>query len=199
MERLCSSTENIGLAMGSNGLESWFCVHTQPRREQMAASSIGQYSDIEVFLPRIRYRRATRSGPVWVTEALFPNYLFARFELMRSLRRVKHARGARDVIHFGNRWPVVPDLVIDEIKKLLSPHETYIVEPLLQPGDDVQIAGGILHGFAAVLTRVNHGTNRAHALLEFLGRQTAIELDSRHLVAPTTSRRLPSHGPVRAG
>jgi len=191
MERAFDSSESVACGPGERpgaGQEAWFCVRTQPKQEQVAAANIGQGGIIEVFLPRIRYRRASRSGAVCVTEALFPCYLFARFELMISLRRVKHARGVRDVIHFGNRWPTVPDRVIDELKKAMSPHAIYSVETALQPGDTVQIAGGILHGVLAVLTRVSPGRNRAQALLEFLGRQTAIELDSRQLVGPATSR-----------
>jgi len=36
------------------------------------------------FLPRIRFRRTRRQGPVWVTEALFPHYLVCPVQLAHS-------------------------------------------------------------------------------------------------------------------
>src|SRR5512137_7046 len=95
---------------------AWFCLRTQPKHEHIAAAHLQQDSDIAVYLPRIRFKRATRRGPVWFTEALFPNYLFARFDLAACLRRVCHARGIRGVVHFGDRWPIVPETVIDELR-----------------------------------------------------------------------------------
>src|SRR5687768_2875491 len=58
---------------------AWFCLRSQPRHEHIAARQLAQMSDVEVFNPRIRFARPTRHGPAWVTESLFPNYLFARF------------------------------------------------------------------------------------------------------------------------
>src|SRR5258705_250702 len=59
---------------------AWFCLRARSKHEHIAARHLQQMTDVEVFLPRIRFRRKTRQGPAWVTEALFPNYLFARFD-----------------------------------------------------------------------------------------------------------------------
>src|SRR5437867_9199724 len=83
---------------------AWFCLRAQPKHEHIAARHLRQMPGVEVFLPRIRFRRTTRRGAVWATEALFPNYLFARFDWHTSLRRVHHAPGVAGVIHFGDRW-----------------------------------------------------------------------------------------------
>src|SRR6185312_13830264 len=61
---------------------AWFCLRTHPKHECVAAAQLRQEANIEVFLPRIRFKRATRCGPAWVTEALFQNYLFAKFDLL---------------------------------------------------------------------------------------------------------------------
>src|SRR5215831_7613584 len=87
----------------------WFCVRTHQKHEHIAAAHLRQDPEIEVFLPRIRYKRMTRLGPMWATEALFQSYLFARFDLGTCLRHVQHARAVRGVVHFGNRWPMVPE------------------------------------------------------------------------------------------
>src|ERR1700748_1946643 len=76
------------------------CVKTQSKREHIAAAALRQNAEVEVFLPRIRFKKNTSRGPAWFTEALFPNYLFARFNFHTCLRYVHHARGVRGVVHF---------------------------------------------------------------------------------------------------
>jgi transcription antitermination factor NusG len=51
----------------------------------------------------------------------------------------------------------------------------------LRPGDEVEIAGGAFFGLAAVVTRVMPGRQRVAVLLDFLGRQTTVELDRGQL------------------
>jgi len=50
-------------------------------------------------------------------------------------------------------------------------------------GDAVEISHGAFHGLQAVVTRVMPGRERVAILLDFLGRQTALELDRSHLLA----------------
>src|SRR5260221_14270934 len=100
----------------SETLLAWFCVRSQLKHEHIAAAHLRRYQAIEVFLPRIRFKRSRQQGPVWVTEALFPNYIFARFNWKNSLRAVLHARGVAGVVHFGKSWPVIPDESIDQLR-----------------------------------------------------------------------------------
>ncbi len=155
---------------------AWFCVRTQPKHEHIAAGHLKDEPDIEVYLPRIRFKRSTRRGPVWFTEALFPNYLFARFDLAASLRKLHHLRGVRGVVHFGQQWPTIPDGVIEELRATVGADEVHVIGDELQPGETVQISGGMFHGLTAVMTRIMPGRERVAVLLEFLGRQTMVEL-----------------------
>src|SRR5579859_1328713 len=96
---------------------AWFCVRTHPKHEHIAAAQLRREPDVEVFLPRIRYRRPTRCGPAWVTEALFRDYLFARFEPAAALRRVHHARAVSGVVRFGDHCPSIPDSIITDLQE----------------------------------------------------------------------------------
>jgi transcriptional antiterminator RfaH len=162
--------------------EAWFCLRTLPKHEHVAAAQLRQEAEIEVFLPRIRFKRLTRCGPAWVTEALFQNYLFARFDLLVSLRRVQAARGVRGVVHFGSRWPTVPEAAIKELQTAMAGQDLRVVEDTLQPGDSVHIADGVMHGLQAVVSRVMPARQRVAVLLDFLGRQTTVELDRSQLI-----------------
>jgi transcriptional antiterminator RfaH len=143
---------------------------------------------MKVFLPRIRFKRATRRGPVWVTEALFPNYLFARFDLAMSLRPVQFSFGVQEVVHFGARWPAIPETLIAELKATLGTEELFVVGDAFQPGDAVSITGGALHGLQAVVTRAMPARQRVMVLLEFLGRQTMVEVPAAQLVLTQNQR-----------
>jgi transcriptional antiterminator RfaH len=169
---------------------AWFCLRSEPKHEHIAAACLAKEPEVEVYLPRIRFKRATRRGPVWFTEALFPGYLFARFVLAACLRRVSHARGVRGVVHFGGRWPVVPDSAIEELRLVLGGDRVHVIPEELQPGEAVRVAGGAFHGLRAVVTRVMPSRERVAVLLEFLGRQTTVELAQEALIREQDQRRL---------
>ena len=162
---------------------AWFCVRTHPKREHIAAAHLRQ-AGIEVVLPRIRYKKASRRGPFWITETLFPCYLFARFDWRTSLRMVRHSSGVSRVVSFGSHWPTVPDSAIAELRQAVGENELHIIEEQVAPGDEVQIAGGAFHGLTALVQQVFPARHRVRVLLEFLGRQTAIEMDAEALVRP---------------
>lgn len=138
--------------------------------------------EVEVFLPRVRFQRATRRGLVWATEALFPSYLFARFEWQNSLRQVQSARGVNCVVHFGTRWPVIEDRIIEDLKRAVGTDDLRVIAANLQPGDAVELAEGAMRGLRAVVSRVMPSRERVAVLLEFLGRQTAIEVPANFIV-----------------
>ncbi len=161
---------------------AWFCLRTQPKREHVAAAHLRRQPGIEVYLPRIRFRRSTRKGPAWFTEALFPHYLFGRFNLASCWRQVHHSLGVREVVHFAGSWPTVPEEVISELKRALPGNEVQVLAAGAQTGDTVEISGGVFHGLCAVVTRVMPARQRVAVLLDFLGRQTNVELPSSAVI-----------------
>lgn len=167
---------------------AWFCLRSQARHEHIAARQLAQMSDVEVFNPRIRFARPTRHGPAWVTESLFPNYLFARFDWRNALNKVHYSPGISGIVHFGSRWPVLPPALIDEIRKLVGEAGVHEISKDLAPGDKVRIAGGAFHGLEAVVTQVMPGQERVAVLLDFLGRQSTVEIGSSSIVKHVAGR-----------
>jgi len=167
---------------------NWFCLQSQPKHEHIAAGHLKKMDGIEVLLPRIRFQRTTRQGLVWVTEALFPNYLFARFDWHLSLRQVQAAPGVGSVVHFGSRWPVIEKAVIEELKLAIGPEELHVISTTLQPGDAVEIAEGAMRGLHAVVSRVLPSRARVAVLLELLGRQTTIEVPANLIIKEGNAR-----------
>lgn len=169
---------------------AWFCLRTQPKHEHIAARHLQQLPGLKVFLPRIRFRRQTRRGATWATEALFPNYLFARFHWETSLRRVHHTPGVSHIIHFGDRWPTVPDAVMTELQSLFGDNQLHLIPAEPTVGEAVKIAGGALHGLSAIVTQLIPARERVAVLLDFLGRQTMVELPLQQIVREENQRRI---------
>jgi transcriptional antiterminator RfaH len=167
---------------------AWFCLRSQPKHEHIAAAHLRK-SGVEVFLPRLRFKRTTRTTTTWVIEALFPNYLFARFDWTNALRLVCHSPGVSGVVHFGDQWPVVPDQAIDDLRACLG-NDIHTISPDVAPGDAVRILGGCLHGLEAIVTQVMPGKQRVAVLLDFLGRQTSVKLDASMVVRDADEREL---------
>ena len=167
---------------------AWFCVRSQPKHEHIAAARLRE-AGLEVFLPRIRFKKQTARGPVWVTEALFPHYLFARFDFANSMRLVRHAAGVSTVVHFGTHVPAVPDEVLRELREHIGADELHVLPERFAPNDRVQISGGPMHGLTAVVTRVMPAKERVKVLLDFLGQQTSVEVPFDKLVKEDSPRR----------
>jgi transcriptional antiterminator RfaH len=131
---------------------------------------------VEVFSPRIRFKRRTPRGKVWFEESLFPGYIFARFE-PEMQRAVVGAIGVRGLVKFAGRSAEVPDAII-ELLRAETPAAGPIViedERVLKEGDEAVVAEGALRGLRAVITRVMPGRDRVKILMDMMG--TAVEAE----------------------
>jgi transcriptional antiterminator RfaH len=161
---------------------AWFCLRSKLKNEHIAAAHLRKMEDVQVFLPRIRFKRATRHGSVWVKEALFPGYLFARFNWHTNFRQVQHASGVRGIVHFGKYWPMIPEKNIEELYRIVGTAELHTINQEFSPGDAVRVADGTLRGLHAVVSHVMPSRERVAVLMELLGRQTMVELTVASLV-----------------
>ena len=178
----------LGQAKMDEKKVAWFCVRSQPKHEHIAAAHLRKMEDVEVFLPRVRFKRGTRQGMVWVTEALFPRYLFARFDWQTWLRRVQSARGVRGVVHFGEHWPVIPEGIIADLRQLMGTSDLHTISPEFSPGDAVQITEGTLRGLQAVVSHVMPSRERVAVLMELLGRQIMVEIKTPMIIKEGNKR-----------
>lgn len=170
------------------GSVAWFCLRSQPKHEHIAAGHLQKLEGVEVFNPRLRFVRNTRIGPVTVTESMFPNYLFAKFDWEQSLNRIHYSPGVSGVVHFGNKWPTIPDSAIEEIRRLIGTGEVQVISNQVAPGDEIDVSGGVFHGLQAVVTSVMPGKDRVLVLMDFLGRQTAVEIEMRSIIRRAPGR-----------
>jgi transcriptional antiterminator RfaH len=166
---------------------AWFCLQSHPKHEHIAAAHLRVWK-LEVYLPQIRFQRRTRCGLRWVTEALFPNYFFARLQLGNAFRFFHYARGVQGIVHFGNHWPTVPDAVINNLRDHVGADHAHIVQAEFSPGQTVEIGTGAFRGLEAVVTRLMPRRQRVALLLDFLGSQARLELPSNAVLSKANTR-----------
>lgn len=156
---------------------AWYCLRAQPKHEHIAAAHLRMLTGVMVFCPRIRFKRATRQGLVWVTEAMFPGYLFARFELAEMHRQVGYAHGVAGIVRFGDRYPTIDEGALVQLRDHTGGTEVKEVDYRLSQGDDVKIAEGAFAGLEAVITEVLPAKQRVKVLMDFLGRKMEAEVE----------------------
>ncbi len=166
----------------------WYCVRCQTKREHIAAGNLREIEGVEVFCPRLRYRKATRRGKIWWIEPMFPGYVLAKFPIPELERAVTFCQGVRGLVRFGQEIPDVPAGFIDAIKKGMAGEEMdgelITLTPSILPGDEVEVAHGPLRGMQGTVISVPSATERVKILLEFLGKPQAVEMDLFSLLLP---------------
>ncbi len=154
----------------------WYCLRSQPKHEHIAAARLRQCEDIEVFCPRVKIQRSTRRGLVWFTEALFPNYLFARFARERWQSLVRYSLGVSGIVRFGDHMPEVPERNLAELRAFMQDAELKVITFTVAPGDNVEIVEGPFRGQAGVVRQLLPARERVKVLLEVLGGVTEVDL-----------------------
>jgi transcriptional antiterminator RfaH len=168
----------------------WFCVRCQTKREHIAANHLRELEEIEVFCPRLRYRKATRRGKIWWVEPMFPGYVLAKFNIAEMERAVTFSQGVRGLVRFGSEIPPVPESFVEalklEIRGRIGSEEDEVVTltPTIELGDEVEIAHGPLQGMQGTVIGVPSATERVKILIEFLGNPQAVDLDIFSILLP---------------
>jgi transcription antitermination factor NusG len=113
--------------------------------------------------------------------------LFVRCCLGERLDDIRYANGVSSLVHFGQRIPVMPDAVLEELRQcFVEAEEPISVEDRLFPGAEVTFVEGAFLGFSGIVVRLLPARRRVQILLEFLGRTTIAEVDRTALMTESS-------------
>jgi transcriptional antiterminator RfaH len=154
----------------------WYCLRAKPKHEHIAAAHVRLCEGVEVYCPRVKIQRSTRRGLVWFTEALFPNYLFARFDMAHWQARIRYAQGVSGIVRFGLDYPEVPDRALSDLRSFMQDAELKTVSYVLAEGDAVEIVEGPFRGQNGVVKQLLPARDRVKVLLEVLGGTNEVDL-----------------------
>jgi len=165
----------------------WYCVKARPKQEGIATRLLRGELGLEVFCPKIRFKRARSTGVTWVNEAMFPGYLFVRFAYPELHRRIAATSGVAKTLSFGGRPAVLDDSIIGDLRKHVDDAETVEIASEIREGEEVKIVEGPFLGIRALVTRILPARERVAILLNLLGQEREIEVpatsvlpDNRH-------------------
>lgn len=169
------------MASADTSMPTWYLVYTKPRQEQMALEHL-QRQGYHCYLPTLRTEKIRRGKAVWVTEALFPRYLFIRLETglsAKSWSPIRSTQGVSTLVHFGSQ----PARVDDALVQWLQQHEQALPEQArFQPGDAVRITRGPFAGLDA-LYQMTDAQQRAIVLIDILSRPVQLPIEPAALEA----------------
>lgn len=149
--------------------KQWYCVRSKPKKERMAASGLVSMHGLEVFCPQIRFLRKTQRGPVWFQEAMFPGYLFVRFDMLEMKRAVAYAPGVLNIPVFNEHYVSVPNAIIESIQQDLDDEGVAEADLPLEAGDETTVLDGSMQGLKVKVVKVLSAEGRVAVLLEMLG------------------------------
>jgi transcriptional antiterminator RfaH len=163
-------------------MEAWYAVHTKARQERLAAEHLTR-QHYHVYLPLLRAPKRRRGHWRDVIEPLFPGYLFIRLDLhLQNTAPIRSTYGVTGLVRFGGEpRPVPRDLVEHLLTAETGPQGTIRQEHLFHSGDQVEIASGPLAGLKGIFLAAS-GQERAHLLLDLLGRSNRVVVSQHQLV-----------------
>ena len=160
--------------------EHWFALYTKPHKEYLVRDLLTNQK-IEVYLPEISVktkRRDRRSK-----RPFFSHYLFARPDPRDGvIAKLRWTPGLRCIVSMGGRPVLVPDEVVQEIRRRLTTMAQVEPEDRFRRGDVVHVMRGPFEGLDAVFDRKLSAEGRVRVFLEWISRRVAAELDVEDLL-----------------
>ena len=161
--------------------KTWFAVRTQPNREQRAKRQLDQQHFL-TFLPLIektvRHARKVRL----VRAALFPGYLFVKFDPSRDQwRSINSTYGVSCLIMARERPVGLPPGVVELLIELSNGSGLVDFSPDLRPGMSVQMISGPLSGLVGRLSHCD-ARGRVEVLLDVMGQEIRVTSNAKVLM-----------------
>lgn len=165
----------------SNSL-SWYVIHTKPRHEQRADDNLRAWH-LETFYPKLkeRYYAARSDQPLFRVKALFPGYIFARFNANELIHKVRFTRGVHSVVSFGLTPTPVDHTIIEIIRSNQDADGFTKIGEEFHAGDKVTIQDGPLKDFAGIFERTLNDEERVSVLLTTVNYQGRVLIEKRLL------------------
>ena len=153
----------------------WYVVRTKPRKEERAHSYLEQHG-VKTFLPWMETSQFNAGKAIKKLKPLFPNYLFAQFDLMQNYPLVRWGKGVNKVLGFGKYPTPIADEVLSIMKSRTD--EKNIVKKAynLNKNDHIRITSGPLKDLLGIFERWVSDSGRVRILLNLIGYQPKVEL-----------------------
>lgn len=155
---------------------NWYVVNTKPKNEERASLNIAQ-GGFDVLAPKLKIRKYKETRFVPVVEAMFPGYIFAKFDPINDFHLIKYSRGVKTIVHFGDRLVPIQETFIEFIRSRLVDGLAEINRKSFRQGERVIVTNGPFKGLSGIFERELDGKERVAILLEGISYAAKVEID----------------------
>src|SRR4030095_6959028 len=101
----------------------WYVVYTHLKQEERANENLMSWG-VETLHAKLKTRRYNQftGAPTYLTQPLFPRYIFAKFNAREQLPKIRFTRGVHNVVCFGESPAPVAEDIIDIIRDRIDEH-----------------------------------------------------------------------------
>jgi transcription antitermination factor NusG len=157
----------------SEGLK-WYALQVHARKEQLVASQLENRS-LECFLPTYKSLRKWSDRTKEIQQALFPGYVFCRFDY-ENRQPVVRTNGVTQVVGNGKAAIPIAEAEIEALQVAVQSGVPSQPWPYLRTGEYVQINYGHLAGLQGILVNFK-GNHRVVLSVTLLQRSLALEVE----------------------
>ncbi len=154
-------------------MKEWYLAYTKPKSEDNVAYRLTG-AGFDVLNPKIKERRYCRRKMTDSISALFPCYLFVKFDSSTDYHLIRYTRGIKRVLMNDNGPAAVPQEIIDSITKRLT-DGCVTIRPSFTPGQTVVIKGGPFEGLDAVFEKEMKSIERVSVLLRAINVRVVVD------------------------
>ncbi|MBU0559705.1 MAG: UpxY family transcription antiterminator [Bacteroidetes bacterium] len=154
--------------------KKWYALYTKPRREFKASLQLDELN-ITHYLPTITLLKKWSDRKKKVTEPLFKSYLFINADEKERYVAVEQNTIVKTVF-FNGKPSVIPDDVIENLKKMLEKTDDVRVINGIVKGTKVKIISGPFTGIEGVVQTVSKDEQILAVSIDLLNRSVIVTL-----------------------
>ena len=165
----------------------WYLLASKPREEVRAHTNLEQQG-YQTYLPMVKREHRRRGKSNINTEPLFPRYLFIQLDREHdNWAPIRSTFGVSGLVGFGTRrtnYIPIPDLIISLLQSHENSQGLHQLEKAewFSKGETVRITSGPFAEIEGVFV-MEDGLHRSMVLIEMLGKQQHITVESSQLAA----------------
>ncbi len=153
---------------------NWYALKVRTGGELSTVTAL-RSKGFDPFCPTQKERRRYSDRMKLVETAVFPGYVFCKFDIEKKLPIVS-APGVEYVVGFAGFATPIPELQIHHIRRMVKAGAGACAADLFAPGQRVRVTHGPLEGVEGILVRDPRG-DRLIVSIDLLHQSASLHID----------------------
>jgi transcription antitermination factor NusG len=172
MGEACLDNNTYNGAFPPGSRVAWYVLKTRVGGELAAAANL-RYREFAPYCPMQKERRRYTDRIKIVESAVFPGYVFCRFNVQQKLPVIS-CPGVEYIVGFADGPTPVPEEELDNVRRMIDSGASAVKS--LSPGERVRVTHGPLEGVEGILVRDSAG-DRLVVSINLLNRGASLHIN----------------------